>query len=519
MSDKPNILIITTDQQRWDCLSYFGTPGYHTPNLDKLAAEGVLFQRSYTPSPICTPARVSMITGLYPTRHGAFSIGMEPVPALEDPCLAHHVKDAGYQTAIIGKTHFVARHLEHKHVAGMKDIDSDANRQMIERGGFANDPPEEFWDTFDGPYVGFDFVRHCSSHTSDRAPNAHYRSWLNQKNVNLDEQHNHFDENGDAVKIEIGKWDKKPELTQTAWICEEATNWIGKQSEPWLCMMNLQDPHPPFVCPDPYFSAVDMSDVQLAELKEGEMDDKPPFYKRYIEGIHWSDSEEIKFWDGINVPAMSHDNEKMDKKTAVQAYIGMVNMLDDYLGKVFAALDEMGQRENTLIFFTSDHGEELGEHGLWGKGVSATDGNQRIPGIMSWPKKQNAQGGENPTHFNLVDMCPTILDAAEIDIPVGMQGISLLDAFKGECVRDWALVDNQPTINFHQQSLIYKEHKIVCYRHADYGELYDLEQDPMQYKNLFDDPAAAEIKQEMLIKLIRVNMDCAGKQPLRIAHA
>lgn len=516
MGTKPNVLLITTDQQRWDTLSYFGCPGYKTPNLDKLARESVLFARSYTPSPICTPARVSMITGLYPTRHGAFSIGMEPVPALENPTLAHHMKDVGYQTAIIGKTHFVARHLEEKHVAGFDISEED----ILDKTRKVGNPSDAFWDSFDGPYLGFDFVRHCAAHTCDRRPECHYRSWLNKKGVNVDKLHHHEDENGEPVSIENGSWAKKPADTQTAWICEETVNWIGKQGDqPWFCMMNLQDPHPPFVCPEPYFSDVDMSDVELHALRDGEMQGKPPFYQRFVDGQYWTDSDDKKFWDGINVPAHGKDSPNIDKRTRVQAYIGMVNMLDDYLGKVFNVLEERGLKENTLIIFTSDHGEELGEHGMWGKGISASDGNQRIPGIMSWPARQQCAGGENSTLFNLVDIAPTVLEAAGAEIPVGTQGISLLNAFEGTCVRDWALVDNQPTINFHQQTLVYDDYKIVCYRHDDYGELYNLKEDPHQYSNLFDDPDYAAVKTKLLIKLARVNMECAGKQPRRVAHA
>ena len=516
MSDKPNVLVITTDQQRWDTLSLLNCPGFKTPNLDKLAREGVLFERSYTPSPICTPARVSMITGLYPTRHGAYSIGMAPVPALEQPTLAHHLKDAGYDTAIIGKTHFVARHLEEKHVAGLPIEEKHLNDKTLGDG----DPSDAYWDNFDGPYVGFDFVRHCSAHTSDRRPHAHYRSWLNKKGLNLDALHHHFDADGNPVKIPIGAWEKKAEDTQTAWICEESINWIDTHKDkPWFCMMNLQDPHPPFVCPEDYFNAVDMSEVTLHQFKDGENEGKPPFYQRFIDGEYWTDDDNTKFWDGINLPAMSQDKSPADKAICVQAYIGMVNMLDDYLGNVFNYLDETNQRDNTLIIFTSDHGEELGEHGLWGKGVSATDGNQRIPGIMSWPARQNGDGGLNPSFFNLVDMMPTILDAAGVDIPIGVQGISLLGALNGDCVRDWALIDNQPTVNFHQQTLVHNNFKLVCYKHNSYGELYDLDADPMQYQNLYDDSAYSEKKQEMLIKLVQVNMECAGKQPRRVAHA
>ena len=322
------------------------------------------------------------------------------------------------------------------------------------------------------------------------------------------------------MRIPDGSWAKKPEQTQTAWICEEGMEWIEKQGDnPWFCMMNLQDPHPPFVCPEPYFSDVDMSEVELFELKEGEMEGKPPFYQRFIDGKYWTDSDEKKFWDGINVPAMGLDSPGIDKKTRTQAYIGMVNMLDDYLGKVFDWLEERGQKDNTLIIFTSDHGDELGEHGLWGKGVSATEGNQRIPGIMSWPKRQQCPGGMNPTFFNLVDIAPTVLAAAGVEIPSGIQGANLLNAFDGECVRDWALVDNQPTINFHQQTLVHGDYKIVCYKHDSYGELYDMKNDPNQLNNLFDDPAHIDLKQRMLIKLVQTHMECAGKQPRRVAHA
>ncbi len=141
---QPNILLITTDQQRWDALSLLGTPGYRTPHLDGLAREGLAFERCYTTAPVCTPARVSMITGQYPTRHGAYSIGMRPVPALDGPTLPRLLGAAGYETAIVGKTHFVARHLEHRHVAGM-DIDRP------------EEPDEAFWAGFDGPYLGFGF--------------------------------------------------------------------------------------------------------------------------------------------------------------------------------------------------------------------------------------------------------------------------------------------------------------------------------------------------------------------------
>ena len=141
MNERPNILIITTDQQRWDALSLWGTPGYDTPHLDALAKNGACFDNTYTPSPVCTPSRVSMITGQYSTRHGAYSIGMDPVPALDGPTIGTMLGDCGYATAVIGKTHFVARAIEDQHVAGVA-LDGPC-------------PDTEYWANFDGPVLWF----------------------------------------------------------------------------------------------------------------------------------------------------------------------------------------------------------------------------------------------------------------------------------------------------------------------------------------------------------------------------
>ncbi|MFO7955610.1 MAG: sulfatase-like hydrolase/transferase [Candidatus Brocadiia bacterium] len=517
MSDRrPNLLLITSDQQRWDSLSVYGEPGYHTPNLDRLATEGVLFERSYCPSPVCTPARVSMLTGQYPTRHGAYQIGMEPVPALQGPTVASELTAAGYGTALIGKTHFVARHLEAKHVAGDPHPDPDAP-----------DPSDEFWHHHDGPYVGFQFVRHCQSHTCDRPPNAHYRAWLQKQGLDLDHQHDLFDGKNRTKVIEDGLWQKDPEHTQNAWITDESLQWIERQhaDRPWFCWASYQDPHPPYVCPDPYFSQVDMEGVDPGGLREGEMDDKPPLIRRYFEGHYWSDEDKGEFLDpdcpSKNIPAHRPYDRLEAPLTAIQAYIGMVNMLDDYVGRLLDGLRALGELENTLILFTTDHGDMLGRHGLWGKGIAAYDDCQRVPVAARWPAGQNGAIGRSPSMFNLVDVMPTLLDAAGVEPPPFMQGVSQLPAITGEreVVRDWALVDYRATPTLHQQTLIHDGHKLVTYRHADYGELYDLERDPDQYENLFDDPAARPVRERLMHRLVRANMAVSGKMPRRIWNA
>ena len=517
----PNVLFITTDQQRWDALSLLGTPGYHTPNLDRLAREGVWFDRAYCSAPVCTPARVSMITGQYPTRHGAYQIGMEPAPCLEGPTLGTLFSKHGYATALIGKTHFVARLLEEQHVAGKKNPTLDGQS-----------PDDEFWKTFDGPYLGFQSVRQCRSHTCDQRPQAHYRAWLDTQGLDLD--HLHYQRGGEDGRevihrpVEYGLWEIDGAHTQTAWITEESIDWIEKQQQagqPWLCWASYQDPHPPYVCPAPYYGQVSMEGVDLGGGQADDWDDKPTPYRRFAAGTYWGDETNDDFIDddcpSRNIPALGRYETIRSPSEAIQAYIGMCNMLDVYVGRLLAALDRMGVRENTLIVFTTDHGDMLGRHGLWGKGLAAYDDHQRIPAIASWPAAQKSAVGRTRSTFNLVDVMPTFLDAAGILLPPHTQGISQLPVIRGETemLRDWTLVDFLATVHLHQQTFVKGDWKLVVYRHADYGELYDLADDPDQHTNLFDRSDARGTRDRLMQDLVRANMTIAGTQPRRISYA
>jgi uncharacterized sulfatase len=499
--DRPNILLVTTDQQRWDALSLWGTPGYRTPHIDRLGREGARFDWSYCPSPVCTPARVSMITGQYSTRHGAYTIGMSPVPALEGRTLGSLLGEAGYATGLIGKTHFVARQIEDQHVAGAP-LDGPC-------------PPSEFWATYDGPYCGFEFLRHHRHHNAASTPNAHYRVWLAGQGLDLDELHA-----APGRKLPPGRWEgMKPEWTQNAWITEETLGFVDRAESagrPWMAMANYQDPHYPMVCPEPYFSQVDMTGVDLGGPVEGDMAGKPPFYQRFMDGHHWTDDDQTHFWDGICVPDTKRYDHYGDPAPAIQAYIGMCTMVDDYVGKLLAGLESRGLLDNTLVVFTSDHGDMLGRHGMWGKGVPAYDDQQRVPGLMMWRAAQPGPIGPSPSHFSHVDILPTCLDAAGVPLPPFVQGISQLPVLTGQAqsVRDWALIDHLATVNLHQQTLVTAGWKLVCYRHADYGELYDLTADPDQRENLWDREPTR--RAELLLKLARANMTKAGTMPERI---
>lgn len=522
--NKPNILIITTDQMRFDALSYFNTPGYCTPNLDALAKEGHVFDRAYCPAPLCTPARVSMISGLYPERHGAYTIGMSPVPVLQsEDLLGHQMKSAGYSCALVGKTHFVARKIEDAHVAGqdLSEVDGLELNAAIET-------EEGFWNDFDGPYAGFDFIRHHRHHNAAGQPSAHYLRWLKEKGCPIKEI-NDLHKGGNKASTE-GCWvGMKPEWTQNAWIADESISFIEKTretNEPWLLMANFQDPHYPYVCPEPYFSAVDMNHVDLGGLKTANAKGKPPFYDYFLKNNDWRDNADTAFWDGICVPNINHYAKVKNPQAAIQAYIGMVNMVDHYVGEIVNHLKKEGLFENTFILFTSDHGEQLGQHGVWGKGPMAYDDNQRIPAIVHWPAGMTLERQGESRHFNLVDIMPTCLDlAGQKDKPF-LQGVSHLPWLKGEKLpeRRWTMVDqlisqNQhfpdlETVDVHQQTFVYEDYKLVIYSHADYGELYDLGKDPRQDENLWH--SDAELRHDLMQKMIQAHMKLSGRMPDRI---
>jgi arylsulfatase A-like enzyme len=319
-----------------------------------------------------------------------------------------------------------------------------------------------------------------------------------------------------------------PELTQNAWINDEFRAWLESRDDgrPWLAMVNYQDPHYPYVCPDPYYSAVDMTDVDLGGPVEGEMAGKPGFYQRFVDGHYWTEADGTQYWDGICIPNINVYDKVKDIPAAIRAYIGMTNMVDVYVGRLLNWLRETGRFEDTLIMFTSDHGDMLGQHGLWGKGIPAYDDNHRVPGLMIWKAAQPRALGEVRSHFNHVDILPTACDAAGVDVPPGVQGISQLPILRGETdsVRDWALVDhvasrNQShpeldTVDLHQTTFVYEEWKLVVYAHTDDGELYDLSADPGQIHSLWD--KEPDRRMRMLHRLARAEMERSGTLPLRI---
>ena len=502
MRKRPNILLITTDQQRADHIGLERLPGMPTPHLDRLGREGLHCRRGYTCCPICTPARVSLLTGTYPSRHGAYTIGVtaDPEPS---PSVAELLGEAGYATALFGKSHFVAR--------------KDEARDML--GDDADGADSAAFRKWSGPYRGFQEFQGSDGHTINANVNQHYRVWLEEQGVDFAP---HFPKLSAPESYDhhaCGPWDLPAEYHTTRWIGDLTADFIerkGGETAPWFCWASFEDPHEPFVCPEPWYSAVDAGALEPFEgYREGEFDDRHPVYRDTYE------NQRGKWKDEAALPCLQGKGAYQGReREALRATAGMIGFIAEQVGRMLGALEKTGQADNTLVVFTSDHGELHGHHGLWGKGVTAHEDAQRVP-FLVWGPGLGPARGTTDALVNLVDLPRTFLGLAGIAAPQGMQGADLGPLLRGEreSVRDCTLVECRPVRHLHQHTLITDRHKLVVYNDWEGGELYDLHADPDQYRNLWAEPSSRDTREALLLRLARFHADNTGEALPRRAFA
>jgi arylsulfatase A-like enzyme len=431
MSDnRPNILFIMPDQQRGDCLGVDGHPVLLTPNMDALAGAGTRFRRGYSTCPSCIPARRSLLTGQFPATHGMPGF-LDGVP-LTAPTLPGELRRAGYQTALIGRT-------MHQY------------------------PPSARY--------GYDQTVLASGYTADG-----YQDMLRATTGQVDA----FGSHG----LPFNGWNARPwhldeTLHPTNHIVNEALRFLEQRDRtcPFFLTVSFYAPHPP-LCPPAFY----MDRYLRQELPAPTIGDwaRPPT-ERQARGL------------SVESPRVELKGEAL--RSAQAGYFGLINHLDDQLFRLLGARGAAGfDRRNTIVVFTSDHGEMLGDHHYFRK-CEPYEGSARIPFLLSGPGIRAGQVLDQPVC--LEDLMPTLLDLVGLPVPAGVDGRSLAPLLRGEAAtwRPWLHGEHAPCYSQEQANhfLTDGHHKYI-WRPLDGSEqLFDLEADPGERRNLAAEAAHAPL--------------------------
>ncbi|MFP4028024.1 MAG: sulfatase-like hydrolase/transferase [Candidatus Brocadiia bacterium] len=501
---QPNVLFVTSDQQHHDTLGV-ANPRIQTPNLDRLANEGARFDRAYCCNPVCSPARSSMITGMYPAWHGCWTIGVklpEDVPTVGDV-----YQENDYASFLIGKAHF-------------QPLASTEESPSIECQPTLRDL--DFWRDFHGPWYGFEHVEMARNHADESHVGQHYAIWMEEQGLeNWRDYFRSWPPDPDE-KRRHHHWDLPEEYHYTHWTAERTIAKIEEcveEGRPFFGMCNFHDPHPAYLVPEPWDTMYDPDDMEPGRFVEGEMDDMPPhFQKTREENPDFSMYQETEHY---NHGFRSHVHDRETLKQDMAVYYGMISFMDREIGRVLNALDRLGIAEDTLVVFTTDHGHLLGHHGLVAKGAFHYEDLVKIPMLARYPGCIPA-GAVVSALQSQVDLPVTFLEACGIEAPGYMQGTDQLDVWAGEkdSARNHVMVENrhQPTA-IHLRTYVDERYKITVYRDESYGELFDLQEDPEEHSNLWHDPEYTELKAEVLHRFANAELVREPTRMPRIAVA
>ena len=482
-SRTPNILFICTDQQRYDALGCYGNTHIQTPTIDKLAEDGVLFEQCYVQNPVCAPSRASLVTGQYVSNHGLWGNGVS-LPR-HQPLFSRALADSGYSCGMVGKMHLASC------------FDGRTEERLDD---------------------GYDF--YCWAHdTSHRSPENDYHRWLGEKYPDIHEQ---FVADETQVPNRPNAIDAIPtEAHYSRWASERAIEFLdqhGGDEDPFFLWVNFYDPHHPFIAPQEYLDRYDPDSVPDPVGFEGELASKPPVQRQISEENHANQARGYTSYQGDDV------------KRIIAAYYAMVSLVDDETKRILDRLESLGLTDDTIVIFTSDHGEMLGDHQLLLKGPMLYDCAVRVPLIMRWPGMLPA-GERRSEIVQWIDLTSTFTDLAGLEPMPTAQGASLMPLARGDEgaeSRGWALCEYFDSgrsfgVPVFLTMLRTGDHKLIV-QHGPpatprerTGEFYDMAADPDELENLWDDPGSADVRIELERMLFDVLVATTNRSQLREA--
>lgn len=496
-----NVLFITADQWRGDCLGCVGHPLVETPNLDQLAKDGIVFKKHFAQTVPCGPSRASLFTGLYAMNHRSVNNGTPLNNRFTN--IAREVRKLGYDPTLFGYTDTSADPREFHH----KDPFLNTYESMIPgmSSGLALTDNQRPW----------------IAELIDRG----YDSSLNETNIFYPKP-NYRGSSERGVTFPPPVYSKQD--SSVAFLTDEILKWLRvREEEKWFAHLSYLRPHPPWIAPEPYNSIYDPSEIPKPIRRESlELESKQhPLLKMLLELI----PRKGFFPNKQNQPASKAND--LDILQARATYYGLITEVDHHLGRLIKFLKDSDQYDSTLIIFTSDHGEHLGDHYLFSK-LGYFDQAYSIPLIIRHPKTNYINSENNDCHLSeinvfteSIDIMPTILDWLGAKIPEECDGRSLFPLIHGKVPGNWRtevhweydfrkigsfqpMIQKQFGLSPDQCSLTVIRDEKFKYVHmtALPAILFNLEEDPEEFKNLAEDQDSKNIVLEYAQKMLSWSM-------------
>ncbi|MEW6359693.1 MAG: choline-sulfatase [Planctomycetota bacterium] len=442
--NRPNILMIMADQLPAATIGAYGHPIVKTPHMDRLAERGILFENCYTNCPLCAPARAAMCTGKLVGKIGAFDNGTE-LPA-QIPTFLHHLRRAGYETILSGKMHFI----------GPDQLHGFERRLTTDiYPSFFNWTPDWRKGVYANPGTSVSQLAETGLCT-----------W----NLQLD-------------------YDEEVQFRALECLRDLARRQNG--GRPFFLCASYTHPHDPWLITRKYWDRYDHDEIDMPAAPAVPMEDMHPF-DRWLQIHHMVD----KF----------PPTDEMIRTTR-HAFYGMIAYFDEKVGELLDEMDRLGLAENTIVLLTSDHGEMMGEHGMWFK-RTFFDWSARIPFLAAWPGRW--PGGRRAKGvISLVDLFPTILDIASLDdlgeVAATVDGNSFSNLLEADdpAWKDYAISEYYGEGVIQAGRMLRKGRHKYIYVHEEAPRLFDMEADPNELNDLAGAPEAADVETEMRALILK----------------
>lgn len=505
MAARPNILLITSDQHRGDCYGFEGR-GVRTPHLDRLAAQGTRFSACVTPSPVCQPARASILTGQLPRTHGVHDNGIDLDPAVGGRGFAGTLAAAGYDTAFFGKAHF-STYTTFAPTGTPECLASSAS----------------YGDDWFGPYMGFDHAEMMlighNWFLPEKPPRGlHYERWYHARGQGDERNRLYLLGRGDTHGA-AQTWHSQLPVAwhNSTWTADRAIAWLGRRERhdaPFCAWISFPDPHHPFDCPEPWSRLHDPREVDLPPHRARDFERRPWWHRAAVENEPQGPAENVATRKQYS--RLPPQSDAQLREIIANTY-GQIALIDHQVGRLLVALEDAGLADDTVVIFTSDHGDWLGDHGLVLKGPMFYEGLLRVGLIVRGPGVAAGRVVAEPV--STIDLAPTFGAWAGAGPGLAPHGQALQPLLAGDdaprdCARsEWTLLPNRVGVALDLHCVRTRDAKLTLERASGAGELYDLHADPHEMTNLFDDPAHAALRSRMTA-LVDARPDDAG--PLRV---